>query len=196
MGLQETAQGICCNMLICCPWLQSSLLKNHRGVCRALAQSRAEGSSACAAMGSALGPTGKALGSRDRGGDRGAHCILAVAWQGKCLDRGTERSCSCCGTEGVSALPEGDSGGSGKGSKKKLTPLFVPCTPPTVPSSYSAPCCAQPIPRFPMGSRTFPYRFIQAVIPQDATSTGSGAHRLGDSSVLRDDADLCPVQTV
>lgn len=71
MGLQETAQSICCNMLICCPWLQSLLLENHRGVCQALAQSRAEGSSACAAMGSALGPMGKAHGSRDRGGDRG-----------------------------------------------------------------------------------------------------------------------------
>lgn len=53
-------------------------------------------------------------------------------------------------------------GGVAKDHIPKLTSQFVPCIPPTVPSLYPAPCCAQPGPRFPVGSRTFPYRFIQA----------------------------------
>lgn len=53
-------------------------------------------------------------------------------------------------------------GGVAKDHIPQLTPQFVPCTSPTVLSSYPAPCCAQPGPRFPLGRRRLPYRFIQA----------------------------------
>lgn len=164
-------------------------------MCQALARSWAEGNSACATLDSALGPTGKAHSSRDRGGGQGAHNILAVAWQGKYLERGTARSCSCS-SGGASALPEGDSGGNGKGSYSQADPPV--CTHPLC----RAHTLHHAVPSLAPGSlwaaeihiQVHPGRF-GAVIPQDVTSTGSGAHRFGDSSVPGEDTDLCPVQT-
>lgn len=149
-------------MLICCPWLRSWFLENHRGVCQALARSWEEGSSACAATVSALGPTAKSHGSRDRGGGRGAQGMLAVAWQGKGLDRGTERSCSCSGSGGASTLPDGDSGGSGKGPYSQADPPA--CTLHPTHCAELIPCTmlCPAGPQVPRGQQDVSYMFIQA----------------------------------
>lgn len=127
MGLWQTAQGICCNTHICCPWHRSWFLENHRGVC----QAGQGGVQPMLPQTLLWDPEERHMAAGAEEGDRG---ILAVAWQGKCLNKGIERSWSCCGSGGASALPGGDSRGSSKGSYSQAGPQFVPCIPRIVPS--------------------------------------------------------------
>lgn len=198
MGLQEIAQTICCNMLVCCPWLRSWFLENHRGV-RHWLGARQKGVQPVLPWTLLWDPQERQMAAGAEEGDGGAHGILAVTWQGKYLDRGTERSCSYCGSRGASALHEGDSGGSGKGSYSPADPPV--CTLHLTHCAELIPCTmlCPAWPQVPLGQeeitiQVHPGRF-GAVIPQDVTSTGSGAHRFGDSSVHGEDPGLCPVQT-